>query len=71
MTYSLIAEPFQYNPVNAPLWIVEDSPDHAIGNGWNYIFRLWAYNNNNLSEINFLGEYKIPPRPDRTGVFDI
>lgn len=69
-TVSLINQPYTYNPVNAPMYIVAYSNDYVVQN-FSYLYNLFSYDRVIATESNFLGQYKIPPRPTGEGVFDI
>jgi len=69
-TFSLISQPQQLAPVNAPLWYVGTSTNNQFP-FFKYNFQLYKYNRYDLSDKTFLGQFKIPPRPDNNyGVFD-
>lgn len=69
-TFSLISQPQELAPVNAPLWFVGTSTNNQFP-FFKYNFQLYRYNRYNLSERTFLGQFKIPPRPTTNlGVFD-
>lgn len=67
-TVSFIKEPYEFNPINAPTYVVATSSSYGL-TGFNYIFRLYSYDRVGTSS-QYLGEYSIPPRPTGEGVFD-
>ena len=68
-TVSFYNQPYEYNPINAPAWIVTYSDDY-VNDGYKYVFNLYSYNRIDSSDYDFLGQYKIPPRPTGEGLFD-
>lgn len=67
-TYSFLQQPYQYNPVNAPIWAVAYSTDNQV-QYFNYLFNLYQVDKL-TSTPSLLGVYNIPPRPTGEGVFD-
>jgi hypothetical protein len=68
-TVSFYQEPYDFNPANAPIWIVGYS-DSYNNEGFKYVYRLYQYNRLTNAQSAYLGEYKIPPRPTGEGPFD-
>lgn len=69
-TVSFIQEPFEYNPVNAPMWVVATSSSWQDPS-FNYVFNLFTYDRLNVNNFTDLGIYRIPPRPTGEGIFDL
>jgi hypothetical protein len=69
-TFSFLNQPYNFNPINANTYIVAYSDDYNLQN-FSYVYSLYTYNRLVASQSNFLGQYKIPPRPTGEGVFDV
>ena len=68
MSYTLINQPYEFNPVNAPIWIVPYS-DQNVLQQFNYTIDLYQYDRIYNTQ-SFLGTYLVPPRPTGEGLFD-
>lgn len=69
-TFSFLNQLYTYNPISSPTWVISYSDDYTNG-GFNYIYNLYSYNMTNNASYSFIGQYKIPPRPDGKGIFDL
>ena len=68
-TYSIIQQPYAFNPINSPTWLVAYCTDNLVQN-FEYIFNLYTYDRI-YGTPSFIGQYNIPPRPNGQGWFDI
>jgi hypothetical protein len=69
-TVSFVQQPYKYNPINNPIWIVNYSLNYADPQ-FRYNFSLFKddlYIGNSFSS---LGLYKVPPRPNGYSNFDV
>jgi hypothetical protein len=66
---SLLSTPNTYSPCSAPIWFQATSASSSVTD-FKYVFDLYQYNTNTGALITKLGRFKVPPRPDNTGIFD-
>lgn len=73
LTASLISTPHTYEPLgvgNGGLWFQLSSNTASYATNFKYLFNLSSVDPY-TGQVNNLGLYKVPPRPDATGLFSV